>query len=305
MPAPDEIVVIANPTARGGMDRSGRLDAFEQRLRAAGLPVRRVVTRGPGDATTLAEEHGAARVLVAAGGDGTFREVVEGVMRLGGPRPRVAALALGTGNDAAGLLGHQDDGRLAQAVVAGAERPLDLVEVRLREGGVERVRHAVLFAAVGFSGDLLRATTPRLKRWLGPTLSYPAGFFRALLRHQPVDLRVRTARGEVAEPLVVALIANAPHAGGGMMRIAPGASLHDGRAEVSLVRGLGRLRIASQFVRLVRGTHIHHPRVEHFPGDFLEVDASPAQPVALDGDLAGETPMRARLIAGAVRVVAA
>jgi diacylglycerol kinase (ATP) len=213
-------------------------------------------------------------------------------------------LALGTGNDAANLLGLGTDDALVDAVLGGGERPLDLIEVRLRENGAERVRHAVLFVAVGFSGDLLGATTPAIKRWFGAKLSYPIGFFRALADHRPVRLRVRTGRGDVDEPLVVALMANAPHAGGGMMRIAPGADMGDGLGEVSLIRGLGRWRIAGQFLRLVRGTHVNHPNVEHFADVAMEVSADPAQGVALDGDLVGMTPMHARMRKGAVRVVA-
>ena len=114
---------------------------------------------------------------------------------------------------------------------------------------------------------------------------------------------MRTERGAVTEPLVVALVANAPHAGGGVMRIAPGASLTDGLAEVSLVRALGRWAIAGQFFRLVRGTHVRHPRVDHFQSTWMEVEAEQAQLVALDGDVVGETPMRVRILPSAVRVL--
>ncbi len=303
MSAPRVVAIVTNPAARGGAGHEARLSAFEARLRAGGCVVRRVATRGPGDAGARAAQNPDAETIVAAGGDGTFREVVEGVMSIPGARPRVGILAVGTGNDAASLLGLKEDGAVVAAILGGGARPLDLIEVALRENGAERVRHAVLFAAVGFSGELLRATTPRVKRWFGARLSYPVGFFRALARYHSVRLRVRTARGEIDEPLVVALIANAPYAGGGMMRIAPGADMCDGRAEVSLIRGLGRLQIAGQFLRLVRGTHVDHPRVEHFADVSMDVDAEPPQAVALDGDLVGETPMRARLVKGAVRVV--
>jgi len=298
------VAIVSNPAARGGGDHSARLAAFVGRLRAGGCEVRRVATRGPGDGAARAAENVDAGTIVAAGGDGTFREVVEGVLSVPGARPRIGVLAVGTGNDAASLLGLGSDDTLAAAVLGGGERALDVIEVCLRENGVERVRHAVLFVAVGFSGDLLRATTPRVKRWFGARLSYPVGFFLALAGHRAVRLRVRTGRGAIDEPLVVALMANAPRAGGGMMRIAPRADMADGLAEVSLIRGLGRLQIAGQFLRLVRGTHVDHPKVEHFTDVAMEVASDPAQRVALDGDLVGETPMRARLLKAAVRVVA-
>ncbi len=264
-----------------------------------------ITTQGPGDATAqaagLPSEIG---TVLAAGGDGTVREVVDGLLSVPGPRPRLGVLAFGTGNDFAAQLGMGSDEDIAAAVAGGGSRELDVLEVRLQLEGIEVLRHALLFAAVGFSSELLRATTPRVKRWFGAKLSYPVGFFRALVRHHPVRLRVRTGRGEVDESLVVALAANAPYAGGGMMHIAPRASLTDGWAHVSLIRGLGRLQIAGQFLRLVRGTHIRHPQVEHFTDRMMNVDADPPQAVALDGDLVGETPMRVRLLPGVLRVVA-
>jgi diacylglycerol kinase (ATP) len=87
------------------------------------------------------------------------------------------------------------------------------------------------------------------------------------------------------------------------MRIAPGADLADGLSDVSLIRALGRGAIARQFFRLTQGTHIQHPRVDFFRSSWMEVEAATPQPVALDGDVVGETPMRVRVLRQAVPVV--
>ena len=126
--------------------------------------------------------------------------------------------------------------RWASGTLQPVER--DLLEVRCQHDGAEIVRHAFLFAGVGIASDILRYTTPTVKRWFGPQLSYAVGFFRALAAWSPAMLRVQTARGILAEPLVVALAANAPHAGGGGMKIAPGALL-----EISLAILLATVRL--------------------------------------------------------------
>ena len=308
--------VVVNPKAKAGRDQSARLSQFTERLVAAGHRLRVEPTAGPGGGIELGRELAAeSDVLLAVGGDGTFCEVVGGFLTAGGGRVRgVAPVSFGTGNDVArhvGLFREEDLfraleglGRTGEAEGTGSRR-MDVLEVRCWKDGREIVRHGFLFAAVGFASDILRYTTPTVKRWFGPQLSYSVGFFRALANWQPVGLRVRTEKGLCEESLVVALAANAPHAGGGGMRIAPDADLTDGLLEVSLIRALGKAAIARQFIRLTQGTHIRHPRVDYFRSAWMEVESDVPQLVALDGDVVGETPMQVRVLHRAVPVLTA
>jgi diacylglycerol kinase family enzyme len=157
----------------------------------------------------------------------------------------------------------------------------------------ERVRHAILFGGVGFVGELLRKTTPATVKWFGPRWCYSAGFFRALFSFQPPVLRVRSDQGEqVLSHAVAVVVGNAPFAGGGLMRIGPGASMTDGVLELTLIEAVGRFDLALQFLRLLRGTHVHHRQVRFFRGHWLEVSSDPPQPLALDGELLGTSPVR-------------
>lgn len=304
------IGLVVNPAARAGRDQQVRLAELLRRLRESGHALEVRETRAPRDGFRLATEIGLrSDVLLAVGGDGTLCEVVDALMnRVDSPAPMVAPVAFGTGNDVARFTRLLDDRDIVRALEPEqAQGPncmeLDVLEVRCVVDGREVVRHGLLFAAVGFASDVLRLTTPGLKRWLGPQWSYYAGFFRALAGWHPVDLKVRTARGALCEPLVVALAANAPHAGGGGMRIGPDAHMDDGQCDISLIRGLGRWTIARQFLRLVRGTHVQHPGVDYFRDSWMEVDAVPARPVVLDGDVIGETPLRVRVLPRAIRML--
>lgn len=309
--APRRIGVVVNPAARAARDQSQRLHRLLHALGDAGHAVEIVPTSGPGGGIEAAR--GLAprcHLLLAVGGDGTFCEAAGGLLpSTGSPSPVLAPVAFGTGNDVALHSGLRQDRDLLDAIEGWANGRLppverDVLEVRCWHDGAEVVRHAFLFAGVGLASDILRCTTPAVKRWLGPRLSYAVGFFRALATWTPSTLRVRTERGGLEEPLVVALAANAPHAGGGGMRIAPDALLDDGLAEVSLIRALGRLGIARQFLSLASGRHVGHPNVDYFRSPFLEVDAHPPQPVAADGDIVGHTPVRIRTLHRALRVLA-
>ena len=313
--SPRRIGLVVNPASAASRDQSSRLRQLTHALQQAGHSWESAVTQGPGDGIRIARDLApGCDLLLAVGGDGTFCEVAGGVL-LASPspkttsRPVLAPVSFGTGNDVARLSGLRRDDALLKAIerwTLGNLHPVerDLLEVRCQNDGAEIVRHAFLFAGVGIASDILRHTTPTVKRWFGPQLSYAVGFFRALAAWNPATLRVQTGRGRLAEPLVVALAANAPHAGGGGMKIAPGALLDDGLADISLIRALGRLAIARQFLSLASGTHVRHPNVDYFRSAYLTVDADVPMPVAADGDVVGHTPARIRTVHRAIRVLA-
>jgi len=311
---PLRVGLVVNPQANAGRDQSVRLQGLCERLRQAGHRLTLEETAGPGGGAKAAQRLAAdSEVLLAVGGDGTFCEVVSGLLqRSAGAVQALVPISFGTGNDVARHLGVRLEAEVLGAIQRFASTPsgadagvrrMDVLEVCCRRDGQEVVRHGFLFAAVGFASDILRHTTPRVKRWFGPHLSYKVGFFRALAQWQAVRLRVRTERGTCDEPLVVALAANASFAGGGGMRIAPDADLADGLSEVSLIRALGRWTIARQFFRLTQGTHVQHPQVDYFKSAWMEVDAATPQAVALDGDVVGETPLKVTVLRQAVPVL--
>jgi len=313
---PRRVGLVINPASGAARDQSARLRQLVESLRQSGHAVEAIDTQRSGDGIPIARDLSPrCDLILAVGGDGTFCEVAGGVL-LAEPspdaasRPVLAPVSFGTGNDVARLSGLRRDDALLKAIAGwsdGSLQPIerDLLEVRCQLEGAEVVRHAFLFAGVGIASDILRYTTPTVKRWFGPQLSYAVGFFRALAAWRPATLHVQTGRGILAEPLVVALAANAPHAGGGGMKIAPGALLDDGLADVSLIRALGRLAIARQFLSLASGTHVRHPNVDYFRSAYLTVDADVPMPVAADGDVVGHTPARIRTVHRAIRVLRA
>lgn len=284
---------IRNPASAGARAQAERLTRFTRALRAGGVETELRLTEHPGQAMTLAAEQASAfDLVIAAGGDGTVHEVASGLVASGAATP-LAIAPFGTGNDIAQLVGLADDSAAIRAITRPSPVVLDTVEVTWHEGGKPRRRHAVLFGGTAFASELLRQTTPGVVRLFGPKLCYSVGFFRALASFRPPTLKVRTAAGEWSQPNgVLALAGNAPHAGGRMMQIGPGASLTDGQLEFTLVEAVGRLELALQFGRLLRGTHVRHPKVRFFRGTWMELDAAPPQPLAIDGEVIGMTPAR-------------
>jgi diacylglycerol kinase (ATP) len=94
-----EAVIIGNPNS-GSAGDEGYLERFAETLRAGGLEVEVLNTERPDHATELAAKAG-EQLIIAAGGDGTVIEVVNGLSK----DVTLGILPLGTANVLAGELG--------------------------------------------------------------------------------------------------------------------------------------------------------------------------------------------------------
>lgn len=289
---PSRVLIIANPAAAAGR-ASRTLSDLLGCSAARGLDPTVVTTTGPHDAirvARMAADEGTYDCVVAAGGDGTTREVADGILLSHRPGTTLALLPLGTGNDFAHLAGVGSRERALAALVGGTTRARDVIAVRCQVGGQAQNTHALSFAAVGLAADVVRLTTPAVKRWFGPRLCYSVGFLRALRRYEPFAAEVVADQRSFHETFLHVCAGNTSHAGGRMMHLSPGARADDGRLNLSLVRATRRIEVLRQFFALLRGTHIHHPRVDYFEVNHVTVNTRRPADVQLDGDCVGTTP---------------
>jgi YegS/Rv2252/BmrU family lipid kinase len=297
------MLLIANPAAAAG--RAGtRWKELLRTLRARGVPTEQVTTERPGHAWELARQAaGEYEVLVAAGGDGTVNEVANGILTSGARDTKLAVAPLGTGNDVAQLLGVPTVADTVETLIHGQPRPMDVIEIAAGEGAASRTHFALLFAAVGFATEILHKTTPAVKRFFGPRYCYSVGFFQALFSYRAPLVRARGEGGEFTGRMLLACAGNSPFAGGGVMHFSPGARLDDGLLNISLIDAVGRLATLRQFFRLLKGTHVHHPKVRYFTGTSLAVETDPSVPIQIDGDHFCQTPATFRVRPGGVPVL--
>lgn len=283
MPAP--IALIGNPRAGRGRGRV-LLERLAHSLEARGHPVLLLPTRGPGDACIRAAEamEAAPAAIGLAGGDGTIRDVAEGLVRAG----RAAPLALfpsGTGNDLARSLG-----------VPGSREE----QIKCLLSGIPRRLDAWLFgdrvfvnaAAVGLDAAVGDQVNRRL-RAAGGMLAYLLGFLLAFPRFRPFPVTVSWPGGGYEGRVWLSPFASAPAYGGGM-QVAPGARVDDGLLDLVLIEEMSRPALLLQFPRLIRGTHLAHPKVRIQRAAWFDIQAA-AVPVTLDGESIGSVPAKIRL----------
>lgn len=298
-----DVTVILNPTAALGR-AARRWTELGPVVRGLGTGVEVLETGAPGHATDLATEsrrRGRAMV-VAAGGDGTAHEVVQGLLGADGDQGpcTFAYLPIGTGCDFARGLGLGDDPvGIARGLTAGEDVQVDVG--RADFPAVDAPRYFLNAANVGL-GPFVAHRVGRsrwLRRFGAPAYLIAAGV--ALLRARPVDISWTADRdGRHDEPILNLSVCNGPSFGGGM-RPAPGATLDSGRLHVAIAGPMGMLDAFVQLPRLMGGSRLDHPAIRDFTCEALELEGGPSE-VETDGEVQGSLPVHLQVMAGGLRV---
>lgn len=273
------ILVIHNPVA--GRRWRGRVDRLFELLAERGFETHVELTAKPGDAREAARIADGIDVIVAAGGDGTVNEVVDGLSARPADqsRPSVAFLPLGTANVLAWELGLPRDPEgvvgLIEAGTAVAVRP-----------GIANGRRFVLMASVGLDARTVSAVKPSVKRALGGG-AYVLAAITAL--GMPAPLYAVTVDSRAFEARTV--IVTRARRYGGPFALSPDGGLRTDAIRVVMMRGYGwgaalRYGIALALGRLHRLTD-----VEMVDGRDIRVTGPDGDPVQIDGDVAARLPL--------------
>lgn len=299
--------VVVNPTAGGGR-LSSVWPELRRMLEAKLGPLSVLETRRTGEGRDLAARHvreGAA-LVIAAGGDGTANEVVDGLLLAGGG-PELGVISVGTGRDFIRTLGGVSDPRAAiEAIGSGRTRRVDAGRVTFRDDdGNTGVRHFLNVASLGVSGPTVRAVNhSKQDHAVHGRISFYYHTIMELLKYRPQDVRVTFDDGEVIDvrtALVVA--ANGRYFGSGMM-IAPDALIDDGLFDVLVYRAEGKLRMVLDFNTIYRGAHVSLPRVTIKRCRWFDVEprggTENAAILEVDGESPGRIPARFEVMPGAL-----
>ena len=286
-----EVVIIGNPRA-GRNRREERLKRCTEILASGGLDVEVWPTERPQHATELAALAG-ARLVVAAGGDGTINEIVNGLTQYA----TLGILPLGTANVLARELGLPLKAEAAcERILAGKERKID-VGIATNQEGAER--RFTCMAGIGFDAHVVNEVTPHLKRYL-KSLAFALAAFKV---YSDGDLpALHLVHDGIAHVTQFAIVANG-HYYGGDFRSAEAASLTDGKLEVVLVERVSKLLRADVLARILVKKPLDRS-MHSFSAKELRAKSPGAQvPVQLDGEVWGRLPMSFRIKPAALKVL--
>jgi diacylglycerol kinase (ATP) len=279
------ICVIFNPMAKGSKAR--RLRAT---LEAMGQEASFKMTRCVGDARTLAAEaidEGFSRI-VAAGGDGTLNEVLNGIgdARKGFEKASLGLLPLGTVNVYARELGIPMDLEKAwKVVVEGKERALDLARAEFASDGRPQRRWFAQLAGAGLDARAIELVDWNLKKRFGPVAYIYAGL-KALCESKP-SIKATCAK-QIEGELV--LIGNG-RLYGGDFKAFEHAAMDDGLLDVCVFPQVNFFTLARCAIPLLLQRRLPQAAVRRFQASEFTLTSASATSFELDGELAGQLPV--------------
>jgi len=274
--------VIYNPT-------SGR-EAFKKhlpevlvRLEQAGYEASCHATTGHGDATVAARLAVERRyeLVVAAGGDGTINEVVNGLAEQD-YRPQLGIIPVGTTNDFARALDLPRDDIIACAdvIANGVPMPVDI--------GKANDQYFMNIAGGGKMTELSYEVPSKLKTIIGQLAYYLKGM-EMLPSIRPTNVQIEYD-GKVFEGEIMLFLVSLSNSVGGFEKLAPDSCMNDGMFDLIILK---KANIAD-FIRVatlaLRGEHVKDPHVIYTKANRVKVHTDEKMQLNLDGEYGGLLP---------------
>ena len=270
------ILVIINPKA-GTLQAAKYLADICEVFCRAGYETVIATTFGRGDGTVIAKERAKdADIVVAVGGDGTFNEVVAGVMASGVRRPS-GYIPAGTTNDFASSLGLSGDlVQAAKDIVAGTPHAIDI--------GCFNGRYFSYVASFGAFTNTSYDVPQNLKNLLGHT-AYILEGAKDLLSIKPSELKLRDEVGVYGGNYIFGAICNSTSMGGILTLSSDVVDMSDGKFEVMLVRMPSNLiELSQELLAISKQQYDDCKLISFFSSGKMEIIADPMMPWTLDGE---------------------
>jgi len=265
-------------------------------------------------------------VLCFIGGDGTFHECVNGLLKrkdgMGSLVP-IAMIAGGTGNSfSLELLGDTDVKLAVDTIIRGIHAPVDVgkvIQLDMKEDG--HLGNEVIFSFNSIHWGLASkvSMTAEKLRWMGKAVRYTTAALMEMLNGNSswAAIQFEDSEGNVVEykdKFCLAIANNIVTAAKGM-KMAPKAKLNDGLIDLLLIRSHKTLDLLSIFTKVYEGTHtdldyVEYKQVKWFSivpfnkeGEVVLDEEECEDVVDIDGELKGATPFRCEVIRNAIKVI--
>ncbi len=277
-----KVKVILNPYAnRWGAQ--AQVPAVRSAFARAGAEADITLTTKPREATreaALAAQNG-YEAIVAAGGDGTVSEVVNGLIQAAGDGPTqpLGVLPIGTGNDFSDMAGLPRDLTMAaELIVAGKTRQVDAGRVN---------DHYFDNNCALAMEPMVTIENVKMRRVSG-NVRYVAALVKSLLKLRAWDMHLRWDDGEHRGLTFLLSVCNSPRTGG-LFYMSPQAEMDDGYFNFVYAPAMPKAQVLAILPRLFKGTHIDHPLVRHERTRRLVVESEPGTPIHADGEVIAES----------------
>ena len=273
--------IIYNPTSGKELFKRTLPDVLIK-LEKASFETSAYATEKIGDATTeakrcLTQDYD---VLIAAGGDGTLNEVINGIAEHPN-RPKIGIIPMGTVNDFGRALHLPNDIMSAiDVIIEGHSTRVDI--------GKMNSRYFINLAAGGQLTQVSYETPSRLKSIVGPFAYYIKGF-EMLPQMKAVDLRIEYD-DEVFQGEALLFLLGLTNSMAGFEKLVPDAKLDDGYFTLIIVEKANLAELGHIMTLASRGEHIKHPKVHYKKAKSINISSFIDLQLNVDGEYGGKLP---------------
>jgi diacylglycerol kinase family enzyme len=277
------------------------------------------------EATELARQaaNRGARVVIAAGGDGTVNEVANGLVNTDAA---LGVLPVGTtnswalqmgipalnpllpGSQAAKMIAALEE-RVALPLPANYYRKVLLDAARvLVEGHTVAVdmgklsgRYFLMWAGIGFDAAIARSVPLKEKKALG-SWAYVLPAIESAFQYSSTDACLNVD-GKVVKVTTPFIVVSNIQLYGGMIAIGARACVNDGKLDVCIFKGGGFLTFVQQAAKVLAQKHLEDPQVEYYQCHEIAVESARPLPVHVDGEPFASTPVAIHTVHSSLKVI--
>lgn len=287
------VKVILNPYAGRWTAVQRKLDV-EEALQKADIDFDLAVTEYPGHGTELAAQavNEGFSPIIAAGGDGSISEVVNGIVNLNSDQdsrelPPLGILPLGSANDLAVNLGLPIElAKAVEVISKGHVRMMDLGQVSFDNS----INHRIFDnnSAIGLEPSIT-IIQARIKRLRG-ALRYILATLIGVAKNPQWNMRIEWENGEYYGPITLVTV-GIHRLTGGVFYVTPHADPFDGL--LTFVYGFMPtrfqiLRLLPRTMKPAEGNYVEHPDIHEVNTPWIRIQSETPTPLHADGEIQSE-----------------
>jgi YegS/Rv2252/BmrU family lipid kinase len=234
--------------------------------------------------------------IVAAGGDGTLFEVINGYFKNpSATKIPLGVIPIGTGNAFARDL-DLDVSRWREAVEIICKRKLKKVDVGHFQTQ-DQDYYYLNILGIGFVADVTE-TAYKLKVF--GNIAYTIGVLYRTIFLKSTPLTITIDGRTIEQECTFIEISNTRYTANFLM--APKAKIDDGLLDVTLVTKLNRRKLLQSFPKIFTGEHVYLDEVETFQAKKISIHSDVSKVLTPDGELLGNTPVEIEFLPQAIEV---
>lgn len=302
--------VIINPESNQGRTRK-RWKQIKESLRSFLREYKYEFTEKPLQAIEISRSaiKDGTELIVGVGGDGTLNEIANGFYenkKIINPETILGVLPSGTGCDFSRSLKIPKGFRNAARLIHEAPSSrIDVGKATFRNHqGTDEERYFLNITDFGIGGEVLERM--KISREQRNTSSYLKSLVATFVSYKAKKLRINVDGRDIPlDEYMVGAVSNGKIFGKGM-KIAPEAELDDGLFDLVLVKRMSMGEFLKNVIKLYRGTHLSHPKVQHLRGREIKASSGDEHNqrvlIEVDGEQVGTLPAAFEIIPQSILV---